>query len=716
MGSSFTEKIDMTRRAQRQRRLEDDESLLEEPEPKLPETSVDELPQVIQQAATAMGWNELTPVQAKAIPYLMEKRDLIVQAQTGTGKTGAFLLPLMQQLDPTYDPVQALVINPTRELARQTFEEFMKMKVGSPDTNQMYGALVYGGVGYKKQIEDMKKADIVVGTPGRLLDHLKKGNLDISNLRHLIIDEADELLSMGFYPDIEEIINDYTPEERHSSLYSATVPYRIQLMAEEFLKDPGYLSLSEEQVHADKIHHSYYIVPRLEKDDALRELIEHENPDSALIFANTKRDVRYVAQFLQNKGYDADQISGDLKQKDREKVMGRIREGELRFLVATDVAARGIDISDLSHVFLYDVPQDREFYIHRSGRTARAGKSGQVVVLATIYEKAQLKEISQHYDIEFERRELPSQQTADEEDEGEESGETPQASTTESAPEPAESSTSAPTPESSSPENGTQQGGSAHPESGDRAEESAPQTEDGDARVLETEAIEERPVPEHAYRNPEEAPGGTTLRRLRAPRGRRPGEPAEEEESAPGAGDVEGSGEKTDQPAEASERAETNQSPEAEADDQGPDTRTGEAGERSGDTDAREAEPQDAQAQDAEPDTAEVQDADVDTGDAQDAESSEPGDGQTAEAEGKEAGRSDESPTPPPPEKAERALEEWLLAQERSPESDWNAYISLAERFARDASKQHLAMLIEDWAESHVSGKGGPGSEDPSED
>ena len=706
MGSSFTEQIDMTRRAQRQRRLEDDESLLEEPEPKLPETSVDELPQVIQQAATAMGWDELTAVQAKAIPYLMEKRDLIVQAQTGTGKTGAFLLPLMQQLDPNYDPVQALVINPTRELARQTFEEFTKMKVGSPDTNQMYGALVYGGVGYKKQIEDMKKADIVVGTPGRLLDHLKKGNLDISNLRHLIIDEADELLSMGFYPDIEEIINDYTPEERHSSLYSATVPYRIQLMAEEFLKEPGYLSLSEEQVHADKIHHSYYIVPRLEKDEALRELIEHENPDSALIFANTKRDVRYVAQFLQNKGYDADQISGDLKQKDREKVMGRIREGELRFLVATDVAARGIDISDLSHVFLYDVPQDREFYIHRSGRTARAGKSGQVVVLATIYEKAQLKEISQHYDIEFDRRVLPSQQTAEEEEEAEEEGtgdgaEAAQPARTETAPEPAEAAKPAPTRESSPPEPREQTAADpertestrTEPETARQEETEAkhagpadtdPSTDaspEGRTRVLETEEIEERPVPEHAYRNRDEAPGGTTLRRLRAPRGRQPGEPvepAEEEASATEEGTE--PADETGQPAEASERAEPDQHAE-------PDKRAA-AGQR-----AETSERTEAEAAPSGETNADAEDPETPSG---------------------ESGGEDR--TPPPPEKAERALEEWLLAQERSPDSDWNAYMDLAERFARDANKQHLAMLIEDWAEHHVSAEEGSGTENPSED
>lgn len=634
MGSSFTEVIDMTRRAQRQRRLEDDESLLEEPEPRLPEVNLEELPTVIQQAATAMGWDELTPVQAMAIPYLREKRDLIVQAQTGTGKTGAFLLPLMEQLDPDFEHVQALVINPTRELARQTFEEFMKMKAGSPDSNQMYGAIVYGGVGYKKQIEDMKKADIVVGTPGRLLDHLKKGNLELDRLRHLIIDEADELLSMGFYPDIEEIINEFTPSDRHSSLYSATVPYRIQLMAEEFLVDPGYLSLSEEQVHADKITHQYVVVPRLEKDDALVEMIEDENPESALIFANTKRDVRYVARFLQNKGYDADQISGDLPQNEREKVMGRIRDGELRFLVATDVAARGIDISDLSHVFLYDVPQDREFYIHRSGRTARAGQSGTVIVLATINEKADLKEISSHYDIDFERRELPSHELEGGEESEREAGDEEPASTE----------------GVSSVSEETTGNASSEPSPGDPT-----------------------------FKNPDEAPEGLALRRKRASRTEEPsGKPDEPSDEL---------AEKT-----GSARADGSREAEGSRETGGP-----EQTEATSETEpSRETNPS------REPEEPAPARTEPESGTEPTGETESEGSGEETDQD-VEATRPTDSDADTVRDRAAEALESWLFARERSSEKTWKEFVPLAERFTREAKTRHLAMILEEWVDHHVS-------------
>jgi ATP-dependent RNA helicase DeaD len=348
------------------------------------------------------------PVQRKAIPYHLAKRDLIVQSQTGSGKTGAFLLPLFDLLDPDEKEQQVLILTPTRELARQIHEEFERMKIATPETNKLEAALVYGGVSYEPQIKALKKkgAQVVIGTPGRTLDHLKKKNFIAKNVRMLILDEADEMLSMGFYPDMKDIVG-FLPEERESYMYSATMPPKVRSVAREFLDDPGFLSLSSDKVSVDEIKYRYYLVNPMDKDRTLERLLELEEPESALIFANTKREVRYLDRFLSNKGYDVDRMSGDLSQPKREKALDRLREGELRLLVATDVAARGIDVSDLSHVFIYDVPQDHEYIIHRSGRTARAGKEGTTIVLATHEDEFELKRMASTYDIDIEKAELP---------------------------------------------------------------------------------------------------------------------------------------------------------------------------------------------------------------------------------------------------------------------------------------------------------------------
>ena len=402
----FTSTVDLTSRAQREKRQENAVRELAQPESSLPEVTFDELPTTLQAAARAAGWASLMPVQSTAIPYLLNKRDLIVQSKTGSGKTGAFLLPLFELIELDRKEPQALILTPTRELARQIHEELERMQSAS-DVPMIRTALIYGGVRYAEQFKSLEQgAQVVVGTPGRILDHLERKSLSLRGLSVLVLDEADEMLSMGFYPAMQQLQR-YLPRERTSYMFSATIPHRVRTLADTFLNDPGFLSLSMNHVSVDALTHRYYVVEPMEKDRALVRLIEMENPDSAIIFANTKRDVEYLTRFLRNYGYDADEISGDLTQKAREQVMGRIRSASLRFLVATDVAARGIDISDLSHVFMHDVPQDPEYYVHRSGRTARAGKTGSAIVLCTLPEERTLTSIARRYGIELERRPVP---------------------------------------------------------------------------------------------------------------------------------------------------------------------------------------------------------------------------------------------------------------------------------------------------------------------
>lgn len=404
----YTAVIDLTSRATKAASHEKAMAAFTEPDPPLPDATPETLPEPLQAALTAAGWTSLMPVQQKAIPYMLDGRDLIVQSRTGSGKTGAFLLPLFDLIDPEQRGAQVLILTPTRELARQIHEEFERMRSGPEGGEGLEAVLVYGGVKYGPQIRALKAGvQVVIGTPGRILDHLERGTFSLGDLRLLVLDEADEMLSMGFYPAMRQLKR-YLPRERRSYMFSATMPPKVRSLSHQFLDDPGFLSLSVGQVSVDAIEHRYYVVDPMEKDRALARLIEMENPDSAIIFANTKRDVEYLAQFLKNYGHHADEISGDLTQGAREAVMDRIRRGRLRFLVATDVAARGIDISDLSHVFMYDVPQDPEYYVHRSGRTARAGKTGKALALTTAEDKHKLLSIARRYDIDLEEHPVPS--------------------------------------------------------------------------------------------------------------------------------------------------------------------------------------------------------------------------------------------------------------------------------------------------------------------
>jgi ATP-dependent RNA helicase DeaD len=362
-----------------------------------------DLPQDSQDAVAKLGWTSLMPVQAKAMPYLRAGRDLMVQSRTGSGKTGAFLLPILERIDSRRPSCQALVLVPTRELANQVNGEAERMTEGS----QVRVVPVYGGVGYGAQLDAMKAgAHLVIGTPGRILDHLQRGTLKLDDLRVLVFDEADRMLSMGFYPDMIEL-RGYLPQKRDGFMFSATYPYSVLQLSRQFLDKPEFLSLSHGEQHVASTEHLYYEVPTMEKDRALVRIIEIENPESAIIFCNTKANVRYVAIVLQRFGYDAEQLTADLSQKEREKVLERAYQRQLRFLVSTDLAGRGIDIDSLSHVFIYDFPEDPESYIHRTGRTGRAGASGEAISLVDRLEKLALKDIAKKYGVDFVQKELP---------------------------------------------------------------------------------------------------------------------------------------------------------------------------------------------------------------------------------------------------------------------------------------------------------------------
>lgn len=375
-----------------------------EPENALPEVTFEELSPVMQEAARRAGWTSLMPVQAKALPYVLANRDLMVQSKTGSGKTGAFLLPLLERIDPSAACCQALILVPTRELAQQVADDAKVLMGGAG----IEAVAVYGGVAYGPQLEAFGRgAALVVGTPGRILDHLLKRNLTLDGLKMFVFDEADRMLSMGFYPDMKRL-QEFMPSSINGYMYSATFPQVVLSLAHEFLETPDFLSLSKDRIHVAETVHTFCDVPAMDKDRALMRIIEIENPDSAIIFCNTKANVRYLAVVLKRFGYDADELSSDLSQPAREKVLTRLREGKLRFLVATDVAARGIDIHELSHVFQYEPPHDPEDYIHRVGRTGRAGATGEALTLVSGLEKMQIMHIARRFEIELDEYPPPT--------------------------------------------------------------------------------------------------------------------------------------------------------------------------------------------------------------------------------------------------------------------------------------------------------------------
>jgi ATP-dependent RNA helicase DeaD len=387
--------------------LENNSPAVEEISNEIPDITIESLPADLRDAVGRAGWPKLMPVQARAIPQLLAQRNVMVQARTGSGKTGAFLLPMLERLNPRRKECQALILAPTRELAHQVCREAEMLFAGTG----LRTVAVYGGVGYGPQNEALEGgAQVVVGTPGRVLDHLLRRTFNLKQLEMLVFDEADRMLSMGFYQDMRQLQRYLPTRNLHTAMFSATFPAYVLRTAQEFMQDPEFLSLSQDHVHVTDTEHSYYVVPGVGRDRSLVRLIEIENPASAIIFCNTKAHVNYVTIVLQRFGYDADELSADLNQKDRERVLGRVREGKLRFLVATDVAARGLDIPELSHVFQYEPPEDPEGYIHRAGRTGRAGASGTAITLVNMLERSQIERISKRYSIDIEERTLPTEE------------------------------------------------------------------------------------------------------------------------------------------------------------------------------------------------------------------------------------------------------------------------------------------------------------------
>jgi len=370
-----------------------------------PHQAFSDLPDDVLAGIRDLGWKRPTPVQARVLPLMKTKRDLIVQARTGSGKTGAFGIPIVTVVETALPQTQALVLAPTRELANQVATEIAAM-------GRHRGARtlpIYGGVGYGAQVEGLKAgAHVVVATPGRLLDHLNAGRLRLDHVKVLVLDEADELLSLGFWPDMKEI-HSYLPRPRQSCLFSATIPEKVRSLARVFLHDPEFVTLSEGQLAPSEIEHFFYVTPATEKEANLVRVLEYEDPESAIIFCNTKDEVRFVTSYLQRRGFNADQISGDLAQAVRERAMAAIKSGELRYLVATDVAARGIDISELSHVIGYSTPDSPEVYVHRTGRTGRAGKAGVAISLISGLDIGNFRHLQHVNKIEITERKLPSE-------------------------------------------------------------------------------------------------------------------------------------------------------------------------------------------------------------------------------------------------------------------------------------------------------------------
>lgn len=362
------------------------------------------LSEEIMKAVEDMGFEEPSPIQKEAIPIAMQGKDLIGQAQTGTGKTAAFGIPLLQRIDTSKPGPQAIVLSPTRELAIQSAEEinhlaqYMNIKT----------LPIYGGQDIERQFRALKKKpNVIVATPGRLMDHMKRGTIDLSHVQIVVLDEGDEMVDMGFIDDIRTIMADI-PKERQTLFFSATMPAPIRELANSFLNEPELVKIKAATVTIDLIEQEYIELPDRQKFDALCRLLDMQSPELAIVFVRTKRRADEVTEALKKRAYSAEGLHGDLSQQKRDSVIRQFKEGTIDFLVATDVAARGLDISGVTHVYNFDMPQDPEIYVHRVGRTGRAGKTGLATTFVISREMGQLREIERVIRRRIKRRAMPS--------------------------------------------------------------------------------------------------------------------------------------------------------------------------------------------------------------------------------------------------------------------------------------------------------------------
>src|SRR5882724_2758463 len=365
----------------------------------------------ILKAIDKLGFEKAAPIQAEAIPVLMSGRDVVGQSQTGSGKTAAFAIPAIEKTDPNLKAVQILILCPTRELAVKVAEEFHKLTLFKRGITSLP---IYGGQSYERQFWGLKQgAQIVIGTPGRVMDHMRRGTIRLAQIKMVILDEADVMLNMGFREDIETILKD-APKERQTVFFSATMPRPIRDLIEKFSRDPQNVKIEQKAMTVPTVEQIYYEVDRRFKVDLLTRLIDIYDLKLGIIFCNTKRMVDDLVDHLEAQGYMADRLHGDMTQGQRDRVMGKFRKSGLEFLVATDIAARGIDVDDIQVVFNYDLPYDVEDYVHRIGRTGRAGKSGRAISLVPGRELFQIYHIERYTKMKIQRGKMPTQNEVEE--------------------------------------------------------------------------------------------------------------------------------------------------------------------------------------------------------------------------------------------------------------------------------------------------------------
>jgi ATP-dependent RNA helicase DeaD len=349
------------------------------------------------------GVDTPTPIQQQSIPSVLANRDIIAQAQTGTGKTFAFILPILEKINPNAEHIQALIVTPTRELALQITSEVEKLV---QDIDGIDVLAVYGGQDVDKQLRKLKRnIGIVVGTPGRLLDHIRRGTIDLSQLSSLVLDEADQMLHIGFLHEVEDIIRE-TPSSRQTMLFSATIPAEVRKLAKNHMNEPQYIQVEKTQGPADNVEQLAIHMTDREKQATLIQLIEEERPFLAVIFCRTKRRVSKLYGVLKSNGFLCDELHGDLSQAKREKAMKRFRDAKTQLLIATDVAARGLDVEGITHVFNYDIPLDSESFVHRIGRTGRAGTTGKAITFYSSDDRPLLATIEKELNISIQKQNL----------------------------------------------------------------------------------------------------------------------------------------------------------------------------------------------------------------------------------------------------------------------------------------------------------------------